>query len=485
MFILDDTIAALASAPGAAGRGIIRCSGPQVLSVLGDRFQPDNVESWASRSTAQRHPGIWTLGIGDRRDNSPSSVPLRIRMDVYLWPNRRSYTGQPQAELHTLSSPPLLEAVLGDLFSAGARPAQAGEFTLRAFLAGRMDLLQAEAVLGVIDASDSRSLQVALTQLAGGVSQRLTLMRTELVDLLADLEAGLDFTEEGIEFVSRAVLVDRISAARDELQILLERSTSHARHATRPRVVLAGLPNAGKSSLFNALIGSQAALVSPVAGTTRDYLTAPVQWQGATWDLIDTAGRESSEDAILKTAQELRLHQIEQADLVLECVPVSDWIRCNSTVEPIGKLDEAHAANAGGAQFTPSDPELPPGVLQVITKCDLDPSAIDRKDGAEVRVSAQTGAGLQVLLTIIAQALALRNASESGILGSTLARCRDSLERATSALSRAAEIAESGGGDEFLATDVREALDELGSMTGAFYTDDLLDRIFSKFCIGK
>jgi tRNA modification GTPase len=408
-------------------------------------------------------------------------------MDIYLWPNQRSYTGQRQAELHLLSSPPLLEAVLGDLFASGARPAQPGEFTLRAFLAGRMDLLQAEAVLGVIDASDSRSLHLALTQLAGGVSRRLTVMRAELIDLLADLEAGLDFTEEGIEFVSRAVLTERITAARDELRILLERSSSRARHAARPRVVLAGPPNAGKSTLFNALAGRHAALVSPVAGTTRDYLVAAIDGQGISWDLVDTAGREHSDDGILQAAQELRKTQVQQADLVIECI-ASDEVQTgsanllqtsNSNFNLVSQPDSPEAASL----FSNGD-DTTCDVLRVLTKCDLAP-ANSNNEHSPLQVSAHTGAGLVALRQEIARALSLQNASDAGVLGSTLARCRDSLERATAALTRAVDLAVEGGGDEFLATDVREALDELGQITGAFYTDDLLDRIFSKFCIGK
>jgi tRNA modification GTPase len=488
MFILDDTIAALASAPGAGGRGIIRCSGPRVLDVLGNRFLPDNFESWSKSRIARRHPGSWQLGgTSPEEDATSKSAPVRLRMDVYLWPNQRSYTGQRQAELHMLGSPPLLEAVLGDLFTSGARPAQPGEFTLRAFLAGRMDLLQAEAVLGVIDASDSRSLQLALTQLAGGVSQRLTVMRAELIDLLADLEAGLDFTEEGIEFVSRTVLAERITAARDELRILLERSSSRARHAARPRVVLAGPPNAGKSTLFNVLAGRHAALVSSVAGTTRDYLVVPIEWQGISWDLVDTAGWEHSEDLILKSAQELRKTQIEQADLVIECIASDDDLGGNASnhqTSPSKSYLAVQSDSHPTAGLSSNCDDANCDVLRVLTKCELAREGSETGGGL-LRVSAHTGEGLVLLRQEITRALSLRNASDAGVLGSTLARCRDSLERATAALSRAVDLAVEGGGDEFLATDVREALDELGSITGAFYTDDLLDRIFSKFCIGK
>ncbi len=452
MFLLNDTIAALATAAGSGGRGIIRCSGPNVVNVLNRRFVPQDETAWETCSNARRHTGLWHLKDTGRQ----------VHLDVYLWPNRRSYTGQPQAELHTVGSPPILETILGDLFEAGVRPAQAGEFTLRAFLAGRVDLLQAEAVLGVIDAADHLELQTALAQLAGGISHRLTELRVEFLDLLADLEAGLDFTEEGLEFVSRDVLVERVLSARNELQRLLASTETRTRHAARSRVVIAGPPNAGKSTLFNALLGRSAALVSPIAGTTRDYLTAEVDWHGVALELVDTAGLEETHDAILQVALQLRAGQIQQADLVLHCTAADDA----RDGHPIAHSDS-------------------PQALHVITKADLFPISDLAESSSCIWISAVTGQGIESLKSQVAKLLSAEQEGESHILGSSAARCRDSLEHAIAALSRAAELANAGGGDEFLATDVREALDELGRITGALYTDDLLDRIFSKFCIGK
>ena len=452
MFLLDDTIAALASAAGPGGRGIIRCSGPQVVDALNHRFIPQDEAAWGGAQLAARHSGRWHLQATGRQ----------VAVEIYLWPNRRSYTGQPQAELHTIGSPPILEAILGDLFEAGVRPAQAGEFTLRAFLAGRVDLLQAEAVLGVIDAADHRELQTALAQLAGGISHRLTELRAEFLDLLADLEAGLDFTEEGLEFVSREVLVERVISARDELQRLLAATETRTRNAARSRVVIAGPPNAGKSTLFNALVGRSAALVSPIAGTTRDYLTAEVDWHGIPLELVDTAGLEETDDAILQVALQLREGQIKQADLIVQCTAADDP-DLKSVMENT----------------------IPETTLHVITKSDAALNLDLTEHARRIMISALTGKGLALLKSKVAELLSDERDGESHILGSSAARCRDSLEHAIAALSRAADLAEQGGGDEFLATDVREALEELGRITGALYTEDLLDRIFSKFCIGK
>ncbi|MCA9067602.1 MAG: hypothetical protein KDA84_01680, partial [Planctomycetaceae bacterium] len=186
---LDDTIAALASAPGAAARGILRISGPEVRSVLARVINPVLAEN-GSR-LPKRFAGEMRLG-GDG-----SALPVH----VMFWPTNRSYTGQPLGEIHTIGSPPLLEQALSVLFQTGVRPARPGEFTLRAFLAGRLDLMQAEAVLGVIDAHDHQELETALQQLGGGISGRIAEVRSDLLDLLSDLEAGLDFVEEDIEFV--------------------------------------------------------------------------------------------------------------------------------------------------------------------------------------------------------------------------------------------------------------------------------------------
>src|SRR5438309_7073458 len=218
----DDTIAALASAAGHAARGIIRVSGPQTRAVL---------EALDQSRQAFPHSATWCY----TRVLHIAGVTSDLPVDLYLWPDRRSYTGQPLAELHTISSPPILEAILADLFSRGVRPAQPGEFTLRAFLAGRIDLSQAEAVLGVIDAGDECELQTALDQLAGGLSSQIARLRGDLLDLLADLEAGLDFADEPIEFVSHAALMGRLGLARDSVAELLARAIQRMRPASRPR----------------------------------------------------------------------------------------------------------------------------------------------------------------------------------------------------------------------------------------------------------
>ena len=453
-FDLHDTIAALSSPPGPAQRGILRISGHDVSDALSGLFQPDDSQRWQNARLPRRHRGVFRL----------VEVGRAVPVDVYLWPTGKSYTGQPLAELHTIGSPPLLEAMLSAFYAVGVRPARTGEFTLRSFLAGKIDLLQAEAVLGVIDADDQRQLNSALEQLAGGISGDIGAVRDDLLSLLADLEAGLDFVEEDIEFVGNDEIVARLTAAQERVAALLEQAADRMRSTGTARVVLAGRSNVGKSTLFNALLGRSAALVSEIAGTTRDYLAAEVNWHGRPIELLDTAGWEQECEGPLQAALKLRKDQLRRADLILWCIP----------------------ANAPPGEHTNECVSQQIRSLNVITKCDLSSRiAGDEATETALHVSAVTGEGLSDLTATVVRELSQTSSAAGELLGTTGARCRDSLQGAVAALQQARELTLAGGGDELLSIEVRSALDELGKVSGAVYTDDILDRIFSKFCIGK
>jgi tRNA modification GTPase len=455
-FNFDDTIAALASAAGSAARGILRLSGSEVQTAINEIFTPDDSSRWNTATRAQRHLGV--LQLRDFR------TPLQVA--VYLWPNARSYTGQPSAELHLPGSPPLLEAALGELYAHGARPAHPGEFTMRAFLAGRIDLVQAEAVLGVIDADDQPQFKTALSQLAGGVSGRIDAVRSDLLNLLADLEAGLDFVEDDIEFVSRKELLTRIESARDAMALLLSQASSRMISTGRRRVVIAGLPNAGKSTLFNTLIGRSAALVSGERGTTRDYLSADCDWNGTAINLIDTAGWEKANDELTAEAQQRRRAQLEQADLVLWCTPAN--------------LEAEEQADDRRSRLEISTARCP--ILEVRTKSDL----IETHSATNtIDVSAAQGTGIEKLIVRATAELSRDRAEGQELVGTTAARCRESLENTIGTLERAHAAAANGEGEEIIAIDLHDSLGHLGRILGTVYTDDILDRIFSRFCIGK
>lgn len=454
---LDQTIAAIASAPGGALRGIVRVSGIDAVRLVEEIFTTEDSADRSADSTACRNTGAVVIP-GFR------SVPG----DVWVWPTARSYTGQPMVELHLPGSPPLLERVLDLLYESGVRPARAGEFTLRAFLAGRMDLAQAEAVLGVIDADDHEELATALNQLAGGLSGTLFQLRTELLELLADLEAGLDFVDEDIEFVSREQVMQRLEKGIGVLEQLEEQADGRMLSDGQLRVVLAGLPNAGKSTLFNALSASEDAIVSPVAGTTRDYLSAKVRCGELAVELVDTAGVDQSDAGIDGFAQQLGGDRMSEADLVV-------W--CQATDAEAAEVE----SNRLALEKLKAKTER---VLVTGTRLDLTDSA-GKLEPLSIAVSAVTGDGLDDLRRLIAGKLSEQSRGERQFVGSTAARSRDSLRRGKQALKQAYEAADFQLGDELVALETRSAIDTVGEIVGTVYTDDLLDQIFSRFCIGK
>lgn len=469
----DQPIAALGSPPGGAARGIVRISGAEVRGILTEWFHPDDPSEWQAARRARSHRGQLVLQ-GDSRE-------LRVPVQVLLWPGRKSYTGQPLMELHLPGSPALLEAVLSEIYQRGARAARPGEFTLRAFLAGKLDLLQAEAVLGVIDAQDHVELKTALTQLAGGVSGKLAHIRRDLLELLADLEAGLDFIEEDIEFVGRDEVVQRLAAASQFIDDLMQQATDRMRSRVHSQVVLAGLPNAGKSTLFNFLAGADNALVSPEQGTTRDFLIRAVAWEGLEFDLIDTAGWEQTSDGIAAAAQRQRMEQLDRADLLL-------WCSAAGLADQEQTLDDRLFQEAA---------KRAPAAIRLRTKMDLIADASAQADVSKVGVavadavqdvhlSVKAESGLTELGAQLRQRLVHQSRSGTEWLGMTAARCRETLMSVTRALQRAESAAQTRQvGDELIAVDVRAALEELGVILGVIYTDDILDRVFSKFCIGK
>ncbi|MCI0740786.1 MAG: 50S ribosome-binding GTPase [Gemmataceae bacterium] len=400
-----------------------------------------------------------------------SSLPA----DVYYWPAPRTYTGQDVVEIHTISSPPLLELLVAQCLQGGARAARPGEFTLRAFLAGKLDLTQAEAVLGVIEAEDRADLQQALAQLAGGVAGPLHELRDDMLNLLADVEAGLDFTEEDIQFVQQRELLERVTKGL-ALVTLVQKQLDRRATAPRPfRVVLAGPPNAGKSSLFNALAGRDAALVSSQPGTTRDYLEANITIPRAasanaegviTIQLVDTAGLRAAQHAIENTSQALGKDQIAASDLVLWCQEFGgrqeDWTELFSP-RPEGEGSGVNVATER--------------ILRISTKCDQGPAA----EGT-LGTSAWTGIGLEELKRALA---ARARSKKEPPLAPSLSRCRHHVAACLGHLRKAHRQVLEQDPPELLAAELRAALEELGAMVGAVYTEDLLERIFSRFCIGK
>ncbi len=484
----DETIVAIASPPGGGARGIVRISGPELRRCLEGCFRPHPPLKLASLHSPTAVPGyLWLPGFA-----SPAPCEL------YLWPGKRSYTGQPVAEVHTLGSPPLLEAVLKAVCSAGARPAEPGEFTLRAFLAGRIDLTQAEAVLGVIDATGATELDAALAQLAGGLAVPLKLLRDELLELLAHLEAGLDFADEDLPFITAGELLRQLDEAAAEVDRLVKRLAFRGEARVRIRVVLVGRPNVGKSSLFNALAGHSGAIVSDQPGTTRDYLTAELDLDGVKCLLIDTAGideRLPADDAatVEGAAQGMAHEQLRTAQVRVLCQEAGSGERGADGGNRTNGTYETYMSH-GSHESYPGPYER---LIVVLTKCDQTPRSLlpaprsplpapcSPLPAPRLETSAVTGIGIRELKEAIRAAALEAAGPQSDVVVGTAVRCGESLRLAAASLDRARAAVRAGLGEELIAAEVRVALSELGKVAGAVYTEDVLDRIFSRFCIGK
>ncbi|MEI8371225.1 MAG: GTPase [Planctomycetota bacterium] len=489
---MDETIVAIASPPGGAAMGIVRLSGPDLRSCLEGCFRPDPFVHLPSLTQPTAVPGcLWLAGFA-------SPLPCTL----YLWPGKRSYTGQPVAEVHTFGSPPLLEAVVRAACSGGARPAEPGEFTLRAFLAGRIDLTQAEAVLGVIDATGSAELDAALKQLAGGLAGPLRLLRDDLLELLAHLEAGFDFADEDLPFITSEELLRQLDAATAQVDQLVKRLALRSEAAVRVRVALVGRPNTGKSSLFNAMAGHTGAMVSDQPGTTRDYLTADLDLDGLKCQLIDTAGiedrlLESDAATVEGAAQDMSHEQLRTAHIRVLCLEAGRELdaweretiqdRISVARKVAGTLRvPSDPRSASGQNTTVVDATIPsePNLIVVLTKCDRGEFSPNHA-GSILETSAVTGLGIHKLKEAIRSAAVRAGGPQTDVVVGTAVRCSESLRLSAASLDHAREAVRGGLGEELIAIEVRVALSQLGKVAGAVYTEDVLDRIFSRFCIGK
>ena len=473
-FDVESTICSIATGAEGAYRGAIRITGPNSVAIAQSAFG-------SPRPEPDRLQHLSTFGAIDPDWQTPTAIrftrPLElprlgsIEVDVFVWPDSRSYTGQPSVELHCLGNIVILESIQSRLLEQGAILAQPGEFTLRAFLAGRLDLTQCEAVLGVIHASNERSLHVALMQLAGGISAPLQELRNSLVTLLADIEAGLDFVDEDIEFVSSAEIQRRLEQADQITSDLLLQMDSRSGQTFALQVAIVGAPNAGKSSLVNALVAKHVSIVSDQPGTTRDYVRTRLDLDGVMVDLLDTAGMEVVNEATPRgIAQQFTRQMLEQADLVLHC-RASD--ECNN--QDLQTIDIEKAKDAE--------------VWFVKTKCDLggDPFSQDSLNvyTRQWTTSVFEPESIRLLTDAIREWAHHRQAGDAQVVPLTASRCVASLQAASHAIQLAKDALLRSVGDEVIASEIRVALDEIGMVAGTVYTDDILDALFSRFCIGK
>ncbi|MFN3191321.1 MAG: tRNA modification GTPase [Aureliella sp.] len=455
------TIVALSSGVSAARRAIIRLSGPrtpELLAALLDDSSADEVVSSSAWATKLK----FAFPAFDQEQCVPATV--------YFWPDQRSFTGEPSAELHLIGSLPIVEAVIETLIRLGADNASRGEFTLRSFLAGRIDLAQAEAILGVIEATGESELSFALGQLAGNISRPVATLRGQLIELTAHLEAGLDFVEEDIEFISKSELNDSLTQVQASIEALLQKLSARGSRQRLPSVVLAGAPNAGKSTLFNRILNTKRAIVSAVAGTTRDAIEARVQLGSVQFNLVDTAGLEKAQTNTPRgKAQDVASSRIAEADLVLHCIDQSETTALDSTASEYAYIRRARPAS------------LPESILVVGTKVDLAPPR-----DVDCGVGQGQEDDLAELLKRIELELANAQTSTQGdALHRTTLRCREGLEEAAESLHSAIQANEADAGEEITATELRLAIESLSAIIGSVHNEDILGEIFGRFCIGK
>jgi len=461
---LAGSIAAIATAPGAAGLAVVRVSGADAIGIADGVFRASRPLAAAAGHTL--HHG-WA--VSPAAGDTPETRLDEVVAAVFRAP--RSYTGENVVELSCHGGGVPARRVLAALVRAGARLAGPGEFTLRAFLHGRLDLAQAEAVADLVHAETESAGDLALAQLAGQLSRRLAAIEERVTDAVAEVEARVDFAEDvgGIETPPH--VRDAIAGAAAELTAMLAGAPWARALREGVHVPLVGRPNAGKSSLFNALLGEDRAIVTPEPGTTRDRLSERIEIAGVPVTLSDTAGVRPAASAVEEMG-------VERALATLEGAPVVLWV-----------VDRAapFAANGDGLHERLAGRR----VLVALNKSDL-PARTSAGEVLQllhgparaVEVSSLSGAGLESLRESLAELIGVDRA---GGFGAAVANPRhaEALARARAALDRAAAAAEGGAPGEIVALELRESLAAIGEVTGRNASEELLERIFARFCIGK
>jgi tRNA modification GTPase len=444
---LTDTIAAIATPPGRGGVGIVRVSGNDLLlfaeALTGKHPQPRRATS------AEFH-------AADRQ-------PLDSGLILYF-PAPHSFTGEDVLELHGHGGPVVMHALLARCVELGARLAEPGEFSRRAFENDKIDLAQAEGIADLIDAESAQAARAALRSLSGEFSTAVRAITDGLIELRSLIEATLDFPDEEIDPLADTDIVPRLARLRADLTALRTRAREGSVLRSGLTVVLAGLPNVGKSSLLNRLAGEERAIVTEIAGTTRDAVRETIQVEGIPLHIIDTAGLRDTEDVVEKIGIERSWQEIGKADVILQIVDA------RSGVTP---ADQAVAAR------------LPAGIERVVVenKCDLAERGAGRQvvnTAVHLVLSAKSGAGMQLLHDELLRIAGWRGHGEDALL----ARARH-LEALAEAETRLALAADQLRQLELAAEELRLAQQALSRITGEFTADDLLGTIFGRFCIGK
>ncbi|WP_432697136.1 tRNA uridine-5-carboxymethylaminomethyl(34) synthesis GTPase MnmE [Marinobacterium sp. YM272] len=454
MQIEQDTIVAQATAPGRGGVGIIRLSGPKALE-LGKRilrFEPEPRHAHYCGFYAQQ---------GEEIDQG---------IAIYF-PGPNSFTGEDVLELQGHGGPVILDLLLQELIALGARPARPGEFSERAFLNDKLDLAQAEAIADLIDSASEQAARSALRSLQGAFSKRVHSLVEALIQLRIYVEAAIDFPEEEIDFLADGKVLSDLQAILSQLADVQQEACQGSLLREGMTVVIAGRPNAGKSSLLNALAGRETAIVTDIEGTTRDVLREHIHLDGMPLHIIDTAGLRDAPDAVEKIGIERAWEEIRKADRILMMVDSTH----SETTDPLTLWPELgeHLDNLNH-------------VTLIRNKADLSGEKTRIEQVGEhtlIALSAKQGGGVELLREHLKSVMGFSTTTEGGFMARR--RHIDALERARELLDTGLLQLQSASAGELLAEDLRLAQQALGEITGEFTPDDLLGRIFSSFCIGK
>lgn len=469
-----DTICALATANGIGAIGIIRISGEDSFKIVNKIFEGKNLEKAASHTV---HYGF----IVEDKNNNSSDFGLQtsdyideVMVSVFHAP--KTFTTENSVEISFHGSPHIGKKILEVLIKNGARMAKAGEFTMRAFMNGRIDLAQAESIADLIAAENEASRKVALNQLKGGVSNEISLLRNDLLNFTSLIELELDFAEEDVEFADRSAMLNLIQNLKTKIQSLLDSFQYGNAIKSGVAVAIIGKPNAGKSTLLNALLKEERAIVSDIAGTTRDTIEEILHIKGNAFRLIDTAGLRETSDVIEKIGVEKAKEKVTQADVLVHLIDA------NSTdfSEDFLILKSLMRKDLKVIICTTKIDEVIPSQYEKIE--DLFRNEIV-SDFDFIKISAVENQNIQELKNELSSYVEQMKSESNVVI--TNQRHYEALQKSIDSVKRVEEAVNSKISTELLAYELRNALEHLGEISGEFTNDEILGNIFSKFCIGK
>lgn len=469
MIQLTDTIVACATPTGGA-IAVVRMSGHRAIEIAEQMFRP------RGRRPLSEADG-YTAHYGEVIDSEGKTIDDVV---LTLFRAPRSYTGEDSVEISCHGSAYIVGQIVRRAIDCGARAATAGEFTTRAFLAGKIDLAQAEGVADMIASTDRATHRVALNQMRGGFSAELRGLRDELLRLSALLELELDFAEEEVEFADRTTLQHIMTAIDSHLARLIDSFTLGNALREGIATAIVGAPNAGKSTLLNRLLNEDRAMVSEIAGTTRDSIEESIVIAGRRFRVIDTAGIRSTDDRLEQMGIDRTFSSLRRAAVVLLVCDCSTWR------EHEDARDAAEAINHTITDLQLAEEQT---LITILNKCDCVSGKFvtalrSELSGEVLAISARTGEGIDEVVSVLAQ-IAEKMTAEAGETVVTSARHYEALSNARWALGRALEGMSGGLPSDLLSEEIRQVIYYLGTITGEITTDEILGQIFSKFCIGK